>query len=147
MPPRRRRVVDALCQGRIKRLWEMCRKHLLSFAALGKSASGRPVRQPRHFVLKKFEAWMKEQGLAFVAVEDVRRTKPAVAAYAGTLDFVVLRGEEKLLVTVRPHLLAKHIKALGELQVLFGSEYGAVRFWPSDKSGEWIWQQFAVEGH
>src|SRR5439155_18884543 len=77
---------------------------------------GRPVRQPRHYVLKKFEAWLNDAGLAFVAIEDVRRTTPAVTPYVSALDFIVLRGDEKLLVTVRPHLLAKHRKAIRELQ-------------------------------
>src|SRR5207302_715393 len=40
-------------------------------------AEARAVRQPRHFVLKQFEAWLNETGLAFVAVEDVRRTTPS----------------------------------------------------------------------
>ena len=42
-------------------------------------------------MLKQFEAWLNEAGLAFVAIEDVRRTTPAVAAYVGVLDFIVYR--------------------------------------------------------
>lgn len=63
-------------------------------------ASDRAVRQPRHFVLKKFEAWLNKAGLAFVAIEDVRRTTPAVAAYVGVLDVIIMRGDAKLLVPV-----------------------------------------------
>jgi hypothetical protein len=48
------------------------------------------------------------------------------------LDFIVMRGNEKLLVTVRPNLLAKHLKAIRELQNLFGSEYKPMRMWPSE---------------
>src|SRR5262249_6181969 len=72
------------------------------------SNGDRPVRQPRHFVLQRCEAWFKEAGWAFVAIDEVRRTTPAVVPYVGVLDFVVLRGEDKLLVTVRPNLQAKH---------------------------------------
>lgn len=105
---------------------------------------GKSVRQPRHFVLKKFEAWMKEQGLAFVSVDDVKRTTPAVAAYVGTLDFIVLRGEEKLLVIVRPHLRAKHQRALRELVKLFGDTYRGVRIWPND-GRNWTWHESPAE--
>lgn len=104
----------------------------------------RPVKQPRHYVLKQFEAWLNEAELAFVAVEDVRRTTPAVAAYVGVLDFIVMRGEEKLLVTVRPSLLAKHQQLIRELQNLFGPEYKPVRYWPSDGPDGWTWHEYAV---
>ena len=103
------------------------------------------VRQPRHFVLKRFEAWLNEAGLAFVAIEDVRRTTPAVAAYVGVLDFIVMRGDDKLLVTVRPHLLAKHLKAIRELQDLFGPEYKPTRMWPSEGPDGWNWHDYAVD--
>ena len=69
--------------------------------------AGRAVKQPRHFVLKKFEEWMNQEGLAFVAIDDVTKTTPTVAPYIAGLDFIVLRGEEKLLVTVRPNLSTK----------------------------------------
>ena len=105
----------------------------------------RPVRQPRHFVLKQFEAWLNEAGLAFVAIEDVRRTTPAVAAYVGVLDFIVMRGDEKLLVNVRPRLQAKHIKAIRELQNLFGPEYKPMRMWPSEGPDGWNWHDYPVD--
>ena len=108
-------------------------------------AEDRTVRQPRHFVLKQFEAWLNEAGLAFVAIEDVRRTTPAVSAYVGVLDFIVMRGEEKLLVTVRPRLQAKHLKAIRELQNLFGSEYKPMRMWPSDGPDGWNWHDYPVD--
>src|ERR1041385_6799096 len=57
----------------------------------------KPVKQPRHFVLKRYQEWLTGQGLAFVDVKDVQRTTPAVAPHVGSLDFIVLRGEEKLL--------------------------------------------------
>jgi hypothetical protein len=109
------------------------------------NAEGRAVRQPRHFVLKQFEAWLNEAGLAFVAAEDVRRTTPAVKPYVGVLDFIVLRGETKLLVAVRPHLQAKHLKAIGELQNIFGPEYKPMRIWPTEGPDGWIWQDHPVD--
>ena len=108
-------------------------------------AEGQPVRQPRHFVLKRCEEWFKEAGLAFVAIDDVRSTTPAVAPYVGVLDFIVLRGEEKLLVTVRPHLQAKHVAAIRELQNLYGPEYKPVRFWPSDGPDGWEWRDYPID--
>ncbi len=111
----------------------------------GRTAQERPVRQPRHFVLKQFEAWLKEAGLAFVAIEDVRRTTPAVAAYVGVLDFIVLRGDEKLLVNVRPRLQAKHLKAIRELQNLFGPDYKPMRMWPSEGPDGWDWHECPVD--
>ncbi len=110
-----------------------------------RTAQERPVRQPRHFVLKQFEAWLKEAGLAFVAIEDVRRTTPAVAAYVGVLDFIVLRGDEKLLVNVRPRLQPKHFKAIRELQNLFGPEYKPMRMWPSEGPDGWNWHDCPVD--
>lgn len=109
------------------------------------SSDARPVQQSRVFVLKKYEAWLKDEGLAFVAVEDVQRTTPAVAPHVGGLDFIVLRGDEKLLVTVRPHLQAKHIHAIRELHELFGAEYKPVRVWPSEGPAGWIWHDHAVD--
>ena len=108
-------------------------------------AEDRPVRQPRHLVLKRCEAWFKAAELAFVAMEDVRRTTPAVAPYVGVLDFIVLRDEEKLLVTIRPHLQAKHISAICELCGLYGPEYKPVRIWPSDGPTGWIWRDYAID--
>ncbi len=105
----------------------------------------KPVKQPRHFVLKKYEEWMNQEGLAFVAIEDVKRTTPAVVPHVGSLDFIVLRDESKLLVTVRPHLQAKHLKAIGELQKLFGSEYKPVRIWPDEGPDGWTWQEHPVD--
>ena len=108
-------------------------------------AEERAVRQPRAFVLKRFEAWLNEAGLAFVAIDEVQRTTPAVAAYVGVLDFIVLRGDDKLLVTVRPHLLAKHLKAIRELQDLFGREYKPTRMWPSEGADGWNWNDYVVD--
>ena len=89
--------------------------------------------------------WFNEAGLAFVAIEDVRRTTPAVAPYVGVLDFIVLRGEEKLLVTVRPHLQAKHITAIRELHELYGPEYKPVRIWPSEGPDGWNWRDYPID--
>ena len=75
----------------------------------------------------------------------MENTTPAVAPHVGSLDFIVLRGDEKLLVTVRPHLQAKHLNAIGELQKLFGSEYRPVRIWPTDGADGWCWQEFAID--
>jgi hypothetical protein len=110
-----------------------------------KSAEEVPVRQPRHFVLKECESWFTKTGLAFVAMEDVKRTTPAVAPYVGVLDFIVLRGEEKLLVTVRPRLQAKHLGTIRELQDLYGPEYKPVRMWPSGGTDGWIWRDFPID--
>ena len=109
------------------------------------AAVDRPIRQPRHFVLKRCESWFNECGWAFVAIDDVRRTTPAVAPYVGVLDFIVLRGEEKHLVTVRPHLQAKHITAIRELHELYGPEYKPVRIWPAEGSDGWIWRDFPID--
>jgi hypothetical protein len=108
-------------------------------------AEDQPVRQPRHFVLKRCERWFNETGLAFVAIDDVRRTTPAVAPYIGVLDFIVLRGEEKLLVTVRPHLQAKHLATVRDLQNLYGPEYKPVRLWPSDGPDGWVWHDYPID--
>lgn len=104
-----------------------------------------PVRQPRHFVLNRCEGWFKETGLAFVAIDEVRRTTPAVVPYVGVLDFVVLSGDEKLLVSVRPHLQAKHLTAIRELQELYGPEYKPVRIWPTEGPDGWIWQDHPID--
>jgi MutS domain I len=106
---------------------------------------GRAVKQPRHFVLKQYETWMNEVGLAFVAVADVGRTTPAMKPFIAGLDFIVLRGETKLLVTVRPHLQGKHFKAIAELQKLFGSEYRPVRVWPTEGPDGWNWQEHGID--
>ncbi len=105
---------------------------------------GNPVKQPRHFVIGKFQDWLNDQGHAFVAVDEVKKTTPAVAPHVGGLDFIVLRGEEKLLVTVRPHLQKKHLAAMAELHQLFGSEYRPVRIWPAEGPDGWIWREHAV---
>jgi hypothetical protein len=105
----------------------------------------KPVRQPRVHVLKQYEAWLNKTGLAFVAVADVQRTTPAVAPFVSALDFIVLRGDEKHLVTVRPHLQAKHIAAIRELQNLFGTEYRPVRVWPEDGPDGWEWPNHPID--
>ena len=104
----------------------------------------RPLRQPRHLVVQRYQEFLNETGLAFVAVEDVKRTTPAVAPHVGSLDFIVLRDDEKLLVTVRPHLQAKHFKAIAELQKLFGTGYRPLRIWPTDGLDGWTWKEHAV---
>jgi len=114
-------------------------------ASKAKGAEGRAVRQPRHLVLKRYEASLNEAGLAFVAVDDVKRTTPAAAPHVAALDYIVLRGEEKLLVTVRPHLQAKHLKAIAELQKLFGVDYRPVRIWPTEGPEVWNWQEHPID--
>ncbi len=104
-----------------------------------------PVRQPRHLVLKRCEEWFKKAGLAFVAIDDIRRTTSAVAPYIGVLDFIVMRGDEKLLVTVRSHLQTKHLAAIRELQNLYGPEYKPVRIWPSDGPDGWVWRDYPID--
>jgi hypothetical protein len=88
---------------------------------------------------------MKESGFAYVAVADVKRTTPTVTPYVGSLDFIVLRGEEKLLVTVRPNLQPKHLTAISELQKLYGSEYRPVRIWPVEDATGWTWREHRVD--
>ena len=88
---------------------------------------------------------MKETGLAFIQMEDIRRTTPAVAAYVGVLDFIVMRGDEKLLVTVRPHLQAKHLTAIREVLNLYGPEYKPVRTWPSEDQDGWNWHDYPID--
>ncbi len=105
----------------------------------------RPIKQPRHHVLQKYQEFLNQNGLAFVAVEDVKKTTPAVAPHVASLDFIVLRGEEKLLVTVRPHLQAKHHNAIAELQKLFGPEYKPVRIWPAEGADGWKWPEHSVD--
>jgi hypothetical protein len=105
----------------------------------------RPVKQPRHFVLQRYQEWLSETGLAYVAVEDVLRTTPAVQPFVSGLDFIVLREEAKLLVTVRPHLQAKHRQAIVELQKLFGSEYRPVRVWPTEGPDGWNWREHPID--
>jgi hypothetical protein len=78
---------------------------------------GHAIKQPRHFVLKQYEAWMNESGLAFVAIEDVKRTTPAVVPFVGSLD----------------------------LEKLFGPEYRPVRVWPIDGPDGWKWQEYPVD--
>ena len=105
----------------------------------------KPVKQPRHFVLKEFEEWMNQEGLTFVAIDDVKKTTPDVAKHVAGLDFIVLRGEEKLLVTVRPNLPAKNANAAKEVQKLFGASYRSVRIWPSEVGREWKWAEFPID--
>lgn len=104
----------------------------------------RAIKQPRHHVLKQYQAWMAENGLAFIAVDDVKRTTPAVAPHVASLDFIVLRGNEKLLVAVRPHLQTKHLNAFAELQELFGPEYRPVRVWPVNGVDGWLWTEHPI---
>jgi len=75
----------------------------------------------------------------------VKKTTPAVAPYVGSLDFIILRGDEKLLVTVRPRLQTKHLKAIAELQKLFGPEYKPLRIWPADGPDGLTWQEHSVD--
>jgi hypothetical protein len=104
-----------------------------------------PVRQPRHFVLKECEKWLTKTGLAFVAMDDAKCNNPALAPYVGVLDFIVLRGDEKLLVAVRPHLNARHLCAFRELQELYGPEYKPVRIWPYEGADGWKWRDDPID--
>jgi hypothetical protein len=108
------------------------------------ASAERPIKQPRHLVLNRYQAWLDECGLAFVAVADVSRTTPAVQPFVAGLDFIVLRDEAKLLVTVRPHLQAKHLKAIAELQTLFGPAYRPVRVWPTEGPDGWCWHEHPI---
>ena len=83
--------------------------------------------------------------MAFVAVADVRHTTPAVQPFVIGLDFIVLQDEAKLLVTVRPHLQARHLKAIAELLKLFGPDYRPVRIWPTEGPDGWRWQEHAID--
>jgi hypothetical protein len=87
---------------------------------------------------------MNREGLAFVAIDDVKKTTPDVAKHVAGLDFIVLRGEEKLLVTVRPNLPAKNANAAKEVQKLFGAPYRSVRIWPSETGGDWRWDEHPI---
>jgi hypothetical protein len=131
---------DSIAKGPIKR--EVTR--IVTPGSVVEEA--KPVKQPRHFVLKKFEEHLNAEGLAFVSIEDVKKTTPAVAPHMAGLDFVVLRGEEKLLVTVRPNLPAKNANAAKEVRKLFGTPYRSVRTWPSEAGGEWKWDEFPIAG-
>ena len=104
----------------------------------------KPVKQPRHFVLKKYEEHLNAKGLAFVSIDDVKKTTPAVAPHMAGLDFIVLRGDDKLLVTVRPNLPAKNADAAKEVQKLFGSPYRSIRIWPSAAGNAWKWDEFPI---
>lgn len=140
-------VEESLARGPIRR--EVTRfvtpRSVIEDESAARQDEGKPVRQPRVHVLKEYEAWLNKSGLAFVAVDDVRRTTPAIAAHVAGLDYIVLRGEEKLLVTVRPHLQAKHIAAIRELQTLFGAEYKPARVWPSEGPAGWNWHEHPVD--
>src|SRR5947209_20061297 len=82
-------VEESLARGPIRR--EITRVvtpgTMIDDAASETVKKARPLRQPRHFVLQKYQAFLNETGLAFVAVEDVKRTTPAVAPHVGSLDF------------------------------------------------------------
>jgi hypothetical protein len=88
---------------------------------------------------------MKAMSLTFIAVDDIRRTTPTVTPHVGSLDFIVMRGDEKLLVTVRPRLQAKHLKAFIELQTLFGTGHKPIRIWPTEGPDGWNWPEHAVD--
>lgn len=109
------------------------------------STKGRSVRQPRPAVLKRFEAWLNETGNAFVTTKDFEATTPDGDFHGGVLDFVVLRGDDKLLVSVRPRLQAKQRQAICDLQKVFGLPYRAVRIWPLEGPNGWTWQEYPVE--
>jgi hypothetical protein len=103
-----------------------------------------PIKQPRHFVLKWYQEWLNETGLAFGAVDDVSFTTPAVKPFVAGLDFMVLRGEEKLLVTIRPNLPTKNYNAAKDVQKLFGASYRSVRIWPSASVEGWKWDEHPI---
>jgi hypothetical protein len=107
--------------------------------------ANQPVRQPRRVVLKRCEDWFNQAGLAFVTTKKVTWTAPGVTPFIAILDFIVLRGEDKLLVTVRPRLPANHLNSFRELQGLFGSEYKSVRIWPSVGPDGWIWDEYLLD--
>ena len=50
-------------------------------------SEGRVIRQPRHFVLKKFEEWMNQEGLAFVAIDDVKKIAIPVLRHRLSTNF------------------------------------------------------------
>lgn len=64
------------------------------------ACADRPIKQPRHLVLRRYQAWLSDAGHAFIAVADVGRTTPEVQPFVIGLDFIVLREDTKLLVTV-----------------------------------------------
>ena len=108
---------------------------------------GRPLKQPRAYVIKLFQEWLKQENLVFIDAAEMKRTSPNVRPHVGSVDFIVLRGDAKMLVTVRAHLQAKNIDALRELQKLFGPEYTAIRFWPNqpaDAKGDLLWREYPV---
>ena len=109
------------------------------------ASADRPIKQPRHLVLRRYETWLSETGLAFVAVAEVGRTTPAGQPFVVGLDFIVLRKDTKLLVTVRPNLQAKHLRAISELQKLFGPDYRPVRIWPTEGPDGWRWPEYPIE--
>ena len=86
---------------------------------------------PRAYVIKLFQEWLKEENLVFIDAAEMKRSNPAVKPFIESVDFIVLREDAKMLVTVRRQLQAKNIDALRELRKLFGPEYTAVRFWPN----------------
>jgi hypothetical protein len=135
-------VEESLARGPIQR--EVTRVVTPGTGSDVPHSEGREVKQPRHFVLKKFEEWMNQEGHAFVAIDDVKKTTPDVAKHVAGLDFIVLRGEEKLLVTVRPNLPAKNANAAKEVQKVFGAPYRSVRIWPSEAGGEWKWDEHPI---
>ena len=119
----------------------------LSKAAMPED-DGRPLKQSRVYVIKLFQEWLKETELAHVGAAEMKRTNAAVKPYVGSVDFIVLRGDTKMLVTVRPHLQAKNLNALRELHKLFGAEYKVVRFWPneaSDGKDALLWREYPVD--
>ena len=110
-------------------------------------AESRPLKQPRTYVLKLFEEWLKVTSLVYVGTGEMKRSNPAVKPFIGSVDFIVLRGDAKMFVTVRPQLQATNIDALRALQKLFGPEYTAVRFWPNqapDAQSDLLWREYPV---
>ncbi len=59
-------IDESLARGPIRR--EVTRVVTPGTKADVPHSEGRSVKQPRHFVLKKFEEWMNYEGLAFVAI-------------------------------------------------------------------------------
>lgn len=102
-------------------------------------AASQIVKLPRNQVLAKFRQWLDEQRQSYVVAE--KKTQRALFAEAriATLDFVVYREPQNLLVTVRPHLRPTQRHDMRRWQEVFGPDYQAVRIWPVADGNGWTW--------
>jgi hypothetical protein len=105
------------------------------------------VAEPATSSFDKFEEWMNANGQAIVAVADAKKTNAGRCTLRRRARFIVLAGEEKLLVTVRPNLPTKNANAAREVQKVFGAPYRSVRIWPSETEGEWKWDEHLIDIH